>query len=91
MPQRKCVCIKEKSGSVCKRAEKKLRKFLLAQMSEIDKFKWDLGVQLCRDPLEDRTLNQICLEWIDKHAAEFREAWEKEHGKVEDGDDNSED
>lgn len=51
-----------------------------AQLEEIEKYRWYLGEQLGRDPLLDRTHNDICLEWIARHAAAFRAWWESGRG-----------
>ena len=40
-----------------------------------------LGVQLQTPPWQDRSLNHIYCEWIDKYAADFRKYWE---GKKQD-------
>jgi len=50
-----------------------------AQVCEILKFKWVLGVKLHHDPLIDYTLNDIAEMWVNLYAAEFRVYWEKEH------------
>lgn len=50
---------------------------LKAEIQEIDKYKWCLGVALKHDPLQDRTLNEIAMEWIQKYAADFREYWNR--------------
>lgn len=46
------------------RAEEKFRECLYAQLEEIMKYKWCLGVELKRDPLECMSMNEICLQWI---------------------------
>ncbi|GAG12797.1 unnamed protein product [marine sediment metagenome] len=76
------MCINRNRICVCKKAETKLKRFLKAEQVEIEKYKWDLGIQLCHDPLEDRSINDICFEWISKYAKEFRELWESKNGKV---------
>ena len=53
----------------------KFDEFLKAQIHEIEKYKWCLGVQLKHDPLLDRSYNDICMEWIRLYAAEFRKNW----------------
>jgi len=74
----KYVCI---SGTLQTKSEReKLKRLLEAEIKEIEKYKWELGVSLCRDPLEDKSINEICLEWICKYAAEFRYQWDKDHG-----------
>jgi hypothetical protein len=50
---------------------------LRAEIEEIEKFKWCLGVRLGHDPLQDRSMNDICQEWITKYAAEFRKWWQE--------------
>ena len=50
-------------------------KSLEAEIQEMEKYKWCLGVQLQHDPLKDRSLNDIYCEWIDKYAADFRKFW----------------
>lgn len=57
--------------------ENELKTYLSAQLDEIQRFKWCLGVELNRDPLEDRTFNSICEEWISAHSASFRKHWEQ--------------
>jgi len=46
------------------------------QIQEIERYKWCLGVQLGHDPLRDRELNAIAMEWIDHYAAGFRAEYE---------------
>jgi hypothetical protein len=53
-----------------------VRLSLEAEIREMEKYKWCLGVQLQHDPLQDRSLNDIYTEWIDKYAAEFRKHWQ---------------
>ncbi len=50
---------------------------LRAEIEEIEKFKWCLGERLGHDPLLDRSMNDICQEWINKYAAEFRKWWQE--------------
>ena len=57
-------------------AEQDMRECICAQVEEIMKFKWYMGERLKHDPLHDHSMNDICKEWIDKHAAEFRERWQ---------------
>ena len=49
---------------------------LRAEIEEIEKFKWCLGERLGHDPLLDRSMNDICQEWITKYAADFRKWWQ---------------
>jgi hypothetical protein len=57
------------------KAEEMFRKCLYAQLEEIMKYKWYLGEAMKRDPLECMTMDEICLEWIEKYAKQFREYW----------------
>jgi hypothetical protein len=56
--------------------EEDIRRCVEAEILEMEKYKWILGVQLKHDPLQDRSLNEIYCEWIDKYAADFRKYWE---------------
>lgn len=76
------ICASGTLNCICQKAEKKLKKFLDDQKSEIEKYKWELGIKLCHDPLQDKSINEICFEWINAHAAEFREQWETKYGKL---------
>lgn len=76
------ICESGNLQCTCLSAERKLKKFLNDQKAEIEKYKWELGIQLCHDPLQDKSINEICVEWINEHAAEFRVQWENEHGKI---------
>ena len=49
-----------------------------AEITEIEKFKWYLGERLGHDPLRDRSMNDICEEWITKYAADFRKWWQQQ-------------
>lgn len=62
-------------------SENEIQKSLEAEIQEMEKYKWCLGVQLQHDPLQDRSLNEIYCEWIDKYAAEFRKQWEDNKNK----------
>lgn len=62
------------------RAREDRRACARAQILEMEKYRWCLGVQLGRDPLLDRTRDEICAEWIERHAADFR-AWWESHGR----------
>lgn len=59
------------------RVNEEIRQCLDAELQEMEKYKWCLGVHLQHDPLMDRTLNEIYCEWIDKYAADFRKDWER--------------
>ena len=48
----------------------------------MEKYKWYLGIQLQHDPLQDRSLNDIYCEWIDKYAADFRKFWEGNNNDI---------
>jgi hypothetical protein len=52
-----------------------IRKSIEAEIREMEKYKWCLGVQLRHDPLQDRSLDDIYTEWIEKYAAQFRKEW----------------
>ena len=54
-----------------------LRQSLDAEIIEMEKYKWYLGEKLQHDPLNDRSLNEIYCEWIEKYAADFRRDWKK--------------
>jgi hypothetical protein len=74
-----CVMTQDKQkfdmNSVYSNAE--LLESLRAEIEEIEKFKWCLGERIGHDPLLDRSMNDICQEWISKYAAEFRRWWQK--------------
>lgn len=53
-----------------------LKAFAQAQIREIEKFKWCLGVNLGHDPLEDLSMNDIASNWIEMHSAQFRKHWQ---------------
>ncbi|MBN2037120.1 MAG: hypothetical protein JW768_10295 [Chitinispirillaceae bacterium] len=53
-----------------------MRACIEAEIQEMEKYKWCMGVHLQRDPLNDRSLNDIYCEWIDKYASQFRKNWE---------------
>lgn len=53
--------------------------YLDAQLRAIDEFKWELGVKLGHDPLNDYTINEIAFMWIELYAADFREKWYNKH------------
>ncbi len=59
--------------------EKDFRICLFEELEEIMKYKWILGEKMKRDPLESLSMNDICLEWIEKYAGEFREYWNKKN------------
>ena len=67
-------------GVVCnspnKDSEGEMRKIIESEIQEMEKYKWYLGVQLQHDPLQDRSLNDIYCEWIQKYAADFRKYWD---------------
>jgi hypothetical protein len=58
-----------------KSSEDEVSRSLEAEIKEMEKYKWCLGVQLQHDPLQDRSLNDIYTEWIEKYAAGFRKEW----------------
>jgi hypothetical protein len=65
--------------STQKSSEEEIKKSVEAEILEMEKYKWNLGVQLRHDPLQDRSLNDIYCEWIDKYAADFRKFWEEKN------------
>ena len=66
-----------------KKTEGDTRKSIEAEILEMEKYKWYLGVQLQHDPLQDRSLNEIYCEWIEKYAADFRKFWEGKGHEVQ--------
>lgn len=59
-----------------KTSEEDIRRCIEAEIREMEKYKWCLGEKLQHDPLQDRSLNEIYCEWIDKYAADFRRCWD---------------
>jgi len=60
-----------------------IRKSITEEILEMEKYKWYLGVQLQHDPLQDRSLNDIYCEWIDKYAADFRKLCEIYRARIQ--------
>lgn len=54
-----------------------IQRSLEAEIREMEKYKWYLGEKLQHDPLQDRSLNDIYCEWIEKYASDFRRDWDK--------------
>ena len=52
----------------------KLKQYMADQIKEIELYKWLESEKANRDLGEE-----AAKDWIEKHAAEFRERWEKEH------------
>ena len=52
----------------------KLKQYMADQIKEIELYKWLESEKANRDLGEEAV-----KDWIEKHAAEFRERWEKEH------------
>jgi len=71
----------ENQANTAPSSEEEIRKSVEAEIREMEKYKWNLGVQLQHDPLRDRSLNDIYCEWIDKYAADFRKFWEDKDKK----------
>jgi hypothetical protein len=65
----------ENQANTAPSSGEEIRKSVEAEIREMEKYKWNLGVQLQHDPLKDRSLNDIYCEWIDKYAADFRKFW----------------
>ena len=59
-----------------------IRASIEAEIREMEKYKWYLGIQLQHDPLQDRSLNDIYCEWIDKYTADFRKFWEGNNNDI---------
>ena len=58
-------------------SDDEIRNCVQAEITEMEKYKWYLGERLKHDPLQDRSLNDIYCEWIEKYAADFRRYWER--------------
>jgi predicted DNA-binding protein len=67
--------VENKGPSSCRISAQEVRRSLEAEIQEMEKYKWYLGEQLRHDPLQDRSLNDIYCEWIDKYASDFRRDW----------------
>jgi hypothetical protein len=52
----------------------KLKQYMADQIKEIELYKWLESEKANRDLGEE-----AIKDWIEKHAAEFRERWENEH------------
>jgi hypothetical protein len=62
-------------GTEAALSNQEMKETITAQIEEIEKYKWYLGERIGHDPLLDRSMNDICKEWIQKHALGFREHW----------------
>ncbi|MBN1128463.1 MAG: hypothetical protein JXA71_05720 [Chitinispirillaceae bacterium] len=69
--------IQKEPSSSHQPSDEEIRRCLEAEILEMEKYKWCLGIHLQHDPLQDRSLNDIYCEWIDKYASDFRKDWEK--------------
>ncbi len=47
----------------------------------MERHKWFEGVKLGHDPLQDHSLNEIYVDWIEKYGADFRKYWETQNGR----------
>ncbi|HMD68673.1 MAG TPA: hypothetical protein VKF42_07300 [Chitinivibrionales bacterium] len=56
---------------------KEMEETIKAEIDEIEKYKWYLGERIGHDPLTDRSMNDICNEWIEKHSQAFRKYWDE--------------
>jgi hypothetical protein len=56
---------------------KEMEDTIKAEIDEIEKYKWYLGERIGQDPLNNRSMNDICQEWIERHAKDFRKHWEQ--------------
>jgi len=61
-------------------AQQKLQLYLNAQLEEIYVYKWCMGIQMHKDPLEEFSLNDIVIMWVTNNAYSFRNKWIQEHG-----------
>lgn len=59
---------------------KRFREYMEAQLEEIYKFKWILGVKMHTDPLTKFSMNDISMMWILNNAENFRKEWLIIHG-----------
>jgi hypothetical protein len=59
-----------------------IREYLIDQLNEIDKFKFELGIKMNKDPLSIYTMNEIYEMWIITNAKKFREDWILKHNGV---------
>jgi hypothetical protein len=66
--------MEQKSDSAVSGRE--MEETIKAEIDEIEKYKWYLGERIGHDPLIDRSMNDICNEWIEKYAQCFRKHWE---------------
>ena len=67
----------ENHGSATGRiSPQEIQRSLEAEIKEMEKYKWYLGEKLQHDPLQDRSLNDIYCEWIEKYASDFRRDWD---------------
>ena len=58
--------------------DNEFREHLLAELEEILRYKWYLGEEMKQDPLESMSMDEICLQWINKYAEAFRNNWKRE-------------
>lgn len=58
----------------------RLKEYLNAQIEEVYKYKWCMGETMCKDPLEEFTLNDIFIMWVQENAIKFRQTWIQKHG-----------
>lgn len=72
------VCIMHNNGTGSQKLnEDEFKNCLFAQLDEIMKYKWYLGEAMKKDPLECMSMDEICLQWIERYAKEFREHWNR--------------
>jgi len=60
--------------------KQRLHEFLNAQLEEIYRYKWIMGVHMHYDPLWKYSMDDICIMWIVNNACEFRVEWIECHG-----------
>jgi hypothetical protein len=52
-----------------------LRAFAKAQIQEMERHLCRLQAESGYDPLKEKSLNEICTEWAQRHSAQFRQGW----------------
>ena len=52
-----------------------LREFAEAQIREMERHLRRLQAEYGYDPLDEKSLNEICTEWAQRHSARFRQSW----------------
>ena len=60
-------------------SRQELRQFMAVQLAEINRYVRVLARELGRDPLAERSYNDIACEWIRSYSAQFRRSWDEGH------------